>query len=246
MTASTVPAAASAWVAGRVAEPRRPARVVASSPQAVYVDLGAECLGVLARTAVAVPIGLRTALERIPEVTGPVSVGDGVVSLGAYDVVVTRIVDPTVPRIAAPAERMLPLPRTPSAGSLGLPADALRALAEGEAAAALRLLGCGPGLTPAGDDVLAGWLVARHAVDRPAPAVAAAVARLAPARTSSLSATLLRRAIAGEAPPPCRDLLLALRTGTGVDRAYDRLLGVGHTSGPALALGIALGLEAHE
>jgi hypothetical protein len=242
-----VPGAASTWVAERVAGPRRRAEVVASGPYAVYVSIDGDCLGVLARDAVAVPIGLRTTLDRLPEVRGPVEVGDGAVSFAEYAVAVTRIVDPTVPRIAELSGVYRARTRhAPDnfAGSLGLPAVALRALAEAEASAVLDLLGRGDGLTPSGDDVLAGWLVARYATGREATAVAAAVSAYAGSRTTPMSAALLHRALAGESIPHVRDLLIALGRGIGVDAARDRLLTVGHTSGTAMALGIGLALEA--
>lgn len=236
MTVSKVPAAASPWVADRVAGPRRRAEVIARGPQALYVDVDGDCLGVLARGAVALPNGLRTTLHRLPEFEGPVLVGAGRVSLPGHDVVPSRIVDPTVPRLGGlPAWR----PAVPTA----LPTATLRALAAGQSRAALDLLGLGPGLTPAGDDVLAGWLVARYAADRPTGPVAEAVRSKARARTTLLSATLLDRAAHGEAAPACRDLLLALHAGSAVDAALAALLRVGHTSGAALALGIGLGLE---
>lgn len=246
MAGRTVPAAASSWAADRVSGPRRRAGIVASGPHALYVDVDGDCLGVLARTAVAMPIGLRTALHRLPERVGPVEVGAGSVSFAGHEVTVTRIVDTTVPRVGGLSGSMGPRgPIAPDSSAVGLdlPADALGRLAGAEARAALELLGRGDGLTPSGDDVLAGWLVARHASGRPAAAVAGAVAEHAGARTTALSATLLRRAIVGEAPPPCRDLLLALGSRSGVDAARDRLLAVGHTSGAALALGISLALE---
>jgi len=236
VTARTVPAAASTWVAGRLRGPRRSYPVVAVGPHAVYVDVHGDCVGVVARDAVALPIGLRTTLDRLPDIKGPVNVGQGRVWFDEYAVAVTRIVDPGVPRLG-------PLPAWSTPVPVDLPASALRALAAAEASAALELLGRGDGLTPSGDDVLAGWLVARHTTGRPSGEVGAAVATHAADRTTSLSATLLGRAIVGEAIPQCRDLLTALHAGAGVDGALAALLAVGHTSGAALAAGISLGLE---
>lgn len=48
----------------------------------------------------------------------------------------------------------------------------------------LALLGCGPGLTPSGDDVLAGTLVTLHAFARPGPARSRAKRRCAPAASA--------------------------------------------------------------
>ncbi len=236
MTASTVPGAASTWVAERLGGTRRPVAVVAWGPHAVYIDVEGDCVGVLARGAVAVPIGMRTTLDRLPCVEGSVSVGLERVWFEEYAVAVNRIVDVGVPRLGS-------LPAWSAPVSIDLPASALRGLAAAEASAALKLLGRGDGLTPSGDDVIAGWLVARHAMGRSPGQIADVVRSHASTRTTTLSASLLRRAVAGETIPQSRDLLVALHAGAGVDAALDALVAVGHTSGAALAVGISLGLE---
>ena len=84
------------------------------------------------------------------------------------------------------------------------------------------LAGRGPGLTPAGDDLLAGYaagLTLFHTEGRRA----ATLANEAAALTNSLSATLLLHASRGEVPEPVHDLLR-----TGDPRS---LLQFGHTSG---------------
>lgn len=96
----------------------------------------------------------------------------------------------------------------------------------------LALAGRGQGLTPAGDDVLCGYLaglVLWHQREREAAVIAAAAA----ARTTALSATLLRHAAAGELPGPAHALVAA------GDPAP--LRSFGHTSGQALMTGLALG-----
>ena len=106
--------------------------------------------------------------------------------------------------------------------------------------AAAGLLGRGPGLTPSGDDVLVGYLAGAAAFGLDAAALQQAIAVLAPARTTSLSAALLWHATRGE----CIDELAALtavltsqprreleRAAAGVDR----LLPVGLRSGPPFA-----------
>lgn len=107
-------------------------------------------------------------------------------------------------------------------------------------AVATRLLGSGPGLTPSGDDVLAGFLTGAAAFGLEAAPLRQAIAILAPARTTALSATLLWHAARGE----CIDevaALAAILTGRDHSRmgpAIRRLLSVGHSSGAALALGL--------
>ena len=105
------------------------------------------------------------------------------------------------------------------------------------------LLGRGPGLTPAGDDVLAGWLLAVHhdtaTRDELRPAVAAARHT-----TTAVSAALLEEAAAGRGVPAALALADALAghgDPSGLGAALDRLLRVGHTSGAALAHGLLRG-----
>jgi hypothetical protein len=152
-------------------------------------------------------------------------------------------------------------PGTDSGSVAGL-ADAARDY-DASVAVAARLLGSGPGLTPSGDDVLAGFLAGAIAFGLDAAALRQAIEVLAPARTTALSAALLWHAARGE----CIDELAAVAavlTGHGrsrpelgspdlcrpevsrpeeARRAIGRLLSVGHTSGAALALGLVIAAE---
>ena len=95
----------------------------------------------------------------------------------------------------------------------------------------LRWAGRGDGLTPAGDDLIAGYaagLVLFHGRCEDAWRIAGTAA----ARTTSLSATLLRHAARGEVPEPAHALL---------ERGDpEPLRCFGHSSGRALMLGLAL------
>jgi Protein of unknown function (DUF2877) len=110
-----------------------------------------------------------------------------------------------------------------------------------------RLLGRGPGLTPEGDDVLAGAAAGLRALGPAAgadrarldAAVAALAPRDAPARTGALSATLLALAAAGGAPEPAHRLL-ADGSAEERERALADLARLGASSGRAIAAGIAL------
>ncbi len=107
------------------------------------------------------------------------------------------------------------------------------------------LLGLGPGLTPAGDDVLAGALVALRAAGSPlADDLARAVAGGAAGRHGrrSVSAALLRHAAQGQCIPELAALLRALDGRGNLERALIALGAVGHTSGDALAAGVRLAL----
>lgn len=111
----------------------------------------------------------------------------------------------------------------------------LDALATGDTAtgrrAALVLLGSGAGLTPEGDDLLAGACVTVAASGGALP--------LPPdlrTRTTPLSATLLDLAAAGAAPRPVHALLdLSAERWRGALRDLERL---GASSGRAIALGV--------
>lgn len=114
------------------------------------------------------------------------------------------------------------------------------------------LLGRGPGLTPEGDDYLAGTLAAIRTLgtvlgSRPAlgmlEAAEAALAHAASTRTTTFSAALIRCAARGEVAMPAGVFLRALAGRGDVAPSHRDLLRVGHTSGPALAAGIVLGAQ---
>ena len=244
---------ASLWVLGQVAGPRRVATVLHAGADAVYVDLAGVCLAVLAAEAVKVPCGVRTTLPVLPSVSpgDAVVVVDGSIELPRCEVLVTDIVDTTVPVLTGDASawgarQVAQLASTAlEATRAGLPADALTRLASGDQRSVLPLLGLGPGLTPLGDDVLCGWLAA--AVGRRHPGLAdisSAVALAAAQRTTTLSATLLRCAVRGEVVPEFRELMsgVAREDEPVVKQSVDLLLDIGDTSGAGLLLGAALAL----
>ncbi|WP_406277820.1 DUF2877 domain-containing protein [Embleya sp. NBC_00896] len=117
-------------------------------------------------------------------------------------------------------------------------------------AAALRLIGLGPGLTPSGDDALCGLLLAlRHLTPGPtgarlATALGARVTAHAAGRTTDLSAALLGHAARGDGCAQLVDLIGAVGRGHDVFPCLRRLLTVGHTSGADLSLGVLAGAEA--
>lgn len=118
-------------------------------------------------------------------------------------------------------------------------------LRRGELVPAIGLLGgLGPGLTPAGDDVLAGFVLL-DALLRPAahPERTAAVARN---RTNDVALSFLRWAAVGQSIQPAHDLLGAIAADDEAGRvaATTEMLAVGASSGAALLYGIELGLRA--
>ena len=95
------------------------------------------------------------------------------------------------------------------------------------------LAGLGHGLTPSGDDVLAGALLMLHALGRTqrAAALADAVRRIAPARTSPLSYALLEPACDGEPNAAVAQAISAVLTGAPAEAVIAPLRNLGATSG---------------
>jgi len=114
------------------------------------------------------------------------------------------------------------------------------------------LLGAGPGLTPAGDDFLCGFLAAARATrpsdggGRRAMEIDGALCESIEesiALTGEISASLLRLAIRGYWPRPLADLLGGIAAGhRGVSLlALDELCALGHSSGSDIATGFLCG-----
>ena len=233
----TCTAAASTLVRPALAGPLRPAAVVASGPAATYLDAGGDLVAVVAPGGVRLPCAVVLATPGPLPTGGDLAVGAGAVwQAGEPVVTVRRWFDPRV-RLAAvvpealarlqAAVHAIPAPDPAVPGSAGPVED---------------LLGLGAGLTPSGDDLLAGWLAALRARRLPqADAVGAAVRRLAPGRTTRLSAALLAAADEGAVIPEAAAVLRAVGGAGDVGEAAGRLLGLGHTSGWYLAAGLALG-----
>lgn len=250
-----VPAAASARVRDRLAAASGPVPIVHRGLHALYVRVDDLCVGVTAADATAVPCGLRVATPDLGPLasTRTAYVEGGALHLDGSAVVVRRIVDVGVPRIDPATLRRVRLGAGPvDSVAAELPAPALRLLVDGDPAAALLLVGRGSGLTPLGDDVLAGWLALHAAAGTAAPALEDAVARNL-GRTTLLSATLLDCALRGEVLPQYAAVVRALvdhldgrLVGVGRARlrtATDALVRVGHTSGAGLLLGLRAALD---
>lgn len=132
-----------------------------------------------------------------------------------------------------------PLART-AAPALARLYAATRARNEADCLAAARpLLGLGPGLTPAGDDCLVGWLAGawtagaagRRLVEAMEPDLLAAATHL----TSRLSTAFLAAAVNGEAAEPLHGFVLA-----PTEARLAGLLALGATSGADLLAGYLL------
>jgi hypothetical protein len=134
----------------------------------------------------------------------------------------------TVAAAAAAVEVAGPPPRSLAAG--------LHALRSGRIRDGVRrLAGRGEGLTPAGDDALAGYAAWRHSIGAPAPLTA-----LAADRSSPLGRAYLRCAERGELPDAGAAMIAALHGGDprAAASAALTLRGWGASSGSALVWGM--------
>jgi len=112
--------------------------------------------------------------------------------------------------------------------------------------AADRLIGLGPGLTPSGDDALAGVEAALHVVGHPlAGSVSDALDDL-DRRTTTVSAAMLRHAVRGEAPERIHRLVAAALgpTTLGLVEAIREAVAWGATSGADTLAGVLTALDA--
>lgn len=116
---------------------------------------------------------------------------------------------------------------------------------------ALALLGLGPGLTPAGDDVLSGLMLAFHSCRHNPGALTDNFVELidlvrqrTAGRTTLYGASALYAAASGEAPEVIVNALEALyRDPSAVSRRLDELVAVGATSGLDMLMGLSAGLD---
>ena len=249
-TTVTCWAAAPAGLLPTLSGPRRRAQVLARFRTAIYLEASGDIVALLTQDAVRLPCGLvmptHSDERPLDAVRGAAMVGDGAVVVGELTARVGRIVPAVVPRLARPGAGIVRYATTlvNEGGRPDIDPSMADGLAEpGEAeVTATRLVGRGGGPTPAGDDVLAGFLVAAHAYGLPAPAIRDLA--MSGARTTRLSAALLRYAARGESVPELRTFLTALGGGVDLVPATDELLRIGHSSGTSLAIGALVAARA--
>ncbi|MXZ96485.1 MAG: DUF2877 domain-containing protein [Acidimicrobiaceae bacterium] len=228
--------AASEGFAGRVAGVFRDGFYVSGSSETLFAVLGPG----------AWPGPLHLVVVELPDLPGRhdrVSVGGGVLTAGRLTVRLDgcELWAPSLPEhLGADSRAWQDLAACP-APELATVWEAVTGdVGRGDLTAATRRLqGRGTGLTPSGDDVLAGILLV-GAID---PSRRPDLAHLAlEARTTRLSRAFLRWAAAGHSIQPSHALLDASASGdhAGMREAAASLAGVGATSGRALVAGIAL------
>ena len=135
-------------------------------------------------------------------------------------------------------------PPAPCRGECGSGCQGDRFRTHGEVRDAVAaLLGRGAGLTPSGDDALAGALLVAHALGTGTVLADAVRARLG--ATTAVSAALLDAAADGYAARPVVTLVDAAVAGDyeAVRRALPPVLTIGHTSGADTVTGIRVALD---
>lgn len=235
--------------------------VIGALSQAVIIELtdvqGPRVICLLSAAASGVPNGVRLGGVRWMDGHRPgdeAVVGDGRIRTGRWELAIVRRWSSAV-RPIDPAAGITELTAAAVVARRGVPGGQLAVLAEalenstdskfdGEAGRAIdALIGLGPGLTPAGDDVLAGLLTGLHATGHADLARRWGRVERLDERTTALSADLIRLAAAGHAGVEVLHLLAAMHSGAPLRRPIERLLSVGHTSGADLATGLAIGLR---
>lgn len=250
-----VVAAAATGISPLLDHPGMDGVVVGVPSQAVIVRVatadGPRMLCLLTSAATGVPNGVRIA--GVSSLRGhrsgdPVRIGGGRVRTGRLDITIVRRWSSAVPRITR-IGGIAELAATADAAPCGVPPAALASLCQvlahdGDPSAAIdALVGLGQGLTPGGDDVIAGLLTGLHATGRGDLARRFAGADRWTERTTMLSADLIRLAAVGHACVEILALLTALHSGAPLSAPIHRLLSIGHTSGADLATGLAIGLQ---
>ena len=257
-TAATVRLAAAASVALQqlLAAPRQAGTLLGVSEHAAWIGVGEEVVVLSDRRAVRLPNAIELAVNEVGRwihKDDAAYIGEGFIAIGQLTAVARRWFDPrpmlgscqndTLERNLAELSNRVAVQADPGLLEAFRRRDPQRMLDR-----ATQLLGSGEGLTPEGDDVIAG-AIASHlllagAVGRETgylDAFTKPLNELSRTRTTSFSASLIRHASVGRVSAPFADLLKALTGRGSLDAATEELLAVGHTSGPALVAGILVG-----
>ena len=220
-------------------------RVRAVFTRAVHVDLGRDRLLVIVdRDGPAGPLHLRVDLLPPATTNEPVVLADGRLHIGP------RWVDlGSVPVWTPPPVRGRPLvdrlPGTECSALASRGGDVVALLRCGDLDGVATLLGgLGPGLTPAGDDVLAGIVLTLHTFEAVEEHRLQAAIDLV--RSTDLSLAYLRWAARGQCIEPAHDVLVAVAGDDPVRlaAAAARLCAHGASSGADLLLGIECAISA--
>jgi Protein of unknown function (DUF2877) len=242
--------AGAAWFSGDADVSR--GKVCGVFGRACYLRFGDRLLALCRADVASGPLHLR--IPALPALT----VGDAVVSAPG------RLRVPSVTIHIPPDRRWAPDPVTigdllgkarsraevrwsgPSHTGLdGIVEPARELLARGDLVGLARLVGGrGPGLTPAGDDLLAGVLVIDALLHPDEDAARQAAAHASP--TTDVAAAFLRWAVRGQCIAPFHAVMTAMAAGLPDQESAARaaLMMTGASSGEALLLGLDLALAA--
>jgi len=254
---------ASLAVHGLITVPRT-ATVLGTSDYAIWLLVDDSVVVVSTRDATRLPNGIEIAAKASDGLFtavghgASVDVGFGKLTLNGPSVEVVRWWDPkpALPGITVRqiGDAVAGLPTSVPGIDGGALGEAVRRSSISALLAAARpLLGMGSGLTPEGDDFLAGTIAGARILGEAVghvdtgdmlDRVARPLTDLATARTTTFSAALIRYAVRGQVAEPAGCFLRALAGRGDVAATHSRLRSVGHSSGPALAAGIVLGAEA--
>ena len=223
------------------------ARVLAVFSKATYVQLDSDVVAIVTTEVPRGPLHLR--VHQVP----PMEVGQSfflepIIFLMACSAALSE----GPPYCWAPARvdgnnLLRSRPQLPGADASALAGStavlqASQALNDQDLAGTVSLLaGLGPGLTPSGDDVLAGILLVASLTERFSPSELRTAVDTA--RTHDISRSFLRWAANGYSIEPVHVLLQAIATGRPSDEAEHAVAVIGATSGHDLLLGLRLALS---
>ena len=260
---SVIPAVASLGIRPIVDGSEREGRVLGGSGHAAWVATSEGVIVLTDGSGPRLPNGIEvvspgstTGMGELLPPGSSVTLGEGALD-GQVPIAVSRWWDPS-PRVgsAGAAEVVGRIEGLPDSVDGVVASEVASAIEAGRAdavvTAADRILGRGSGLTPEADDYLAGVLASVRIVG-PAMGdweaipflgrIADPLHAVATRRTTSLSASLLRHATRGEVAVPAGEFLSAACGRGDVGAAYRSVLDIGHSSGPALAAGMVLGIR---
>jgi hypothetical protein len=207
-------------------------------------------LALVTKGAVRLPIAVSIASGSLPQAGDIVRIGDGSIVTENDVWRPVRWWDPRphldTDELIRHGSSLLGIVAEQPSSSFGLRlADSVEvamSLVSGDVRPALGVIGLGPGLTPAGDDVIAGALAVLCIADHLGANTAESINTHASTHTTALSAALLVAAGKGQVIPQAANLLSTLAAGGSLDRlrlAAKELFGVGGTSGHDLCAGMA-------
>jgi hypothetical protein len=239
MTSGALPAALSTRLAPVIDGPSRACMVIGATSVSWHVHILEPDIAApqprASMISVQLPVAERLPCSLVLDTPPPLHLGDRGwignrrVRFDGVEITPARWFRPARPRIAAPSTFLMACWGLPSVELVDI---GLEGCTFGRPS---QLLGRGPGLTPAGDDLLAAALVVRHALGVSTPGWPPPQLDTA---TTPLSAELLRSAADGYCCDRLASLMEVLDRGEDPGGAVQRLTALGGTTGRAMLLGL--------